>query len=149
MFRGIRQKDASPDATTLRYTISCDVASWRRATLFSRFYDRRAQAEAPGRGRAPEPRDQLRVTEGDRAGARAWRPAGELGVQSGARAPAIRDVATLSSAAAALQALGRAGIRHPARPCRVRVPSYGPGPRHEETGDVRPDARRVHRGRRR
>src|SRR2546426_3314642 len=145
MFRGIRQKDASPDATTLRYTISCDIASWRRATLFSRFYDRRAQAEAPGRGRAPEPRDQLRATEGDRAGARAWRPAGELGIQGGARAPAIRDVATLPSPAAAFQALGRAGVRHPARPCRLRVSGHGRGPRHKKEGDVRADARRVHR----
>src|SRR2546422_11019821 len=145
MFRGIRQKDASPDATTLRYTISCDIASWRRATLFSRFYDRRAQAEAPGRGRAPEPRDQLRATEGDRAGARAWRPAGELGVQGGARAAAIRDVAALPSPAAALQTLERAGIRHPARPRRLRVPGHGPGPGHEEERDARLDARRVHR----
>src|SRR5712692_10080160 len=126
MFRGIRQKDASPDATTLRYTISCDIASWRRATLFSRFYDRR---------------DQLRATEGDRAGARAWRPAGELGVQGGARAAAIRDVAPLPSPAAALQTLERAGIRHPARPRRLRVPGHGPGPGHEKEGDVRVDAR--------
>src|SRR6266403_4647345 len=105
------------------------------------FYDRRAQAEAAGRGRAPEPRDQLRAAEGDRAGARAWRPAGELRVQSGARAAAIRDVAALPSPAAALQTLERAGIRHPARPRRLRVPGHGPGPGHEKERDVRVDAR--------
>src|SRR6267143_5738749 len=90
------------------------------------FYDRRAQAEAAGRGRAPEPRDQLRAAEGDRASPRARRPAGELRVQSGARASAIRDVTALAPPAAPLQALWRAGVRHPTRPRRVRIPGHGP-----------------------
>src|SRR3989442_4400855 len=111
MLRDIAQKMRHP--TLRRYAIrfSYNVASWRRVTLFSRSHDRRAQAEAAGRGRAPEPRDQLRVAEGDRAGSRARRPAGELGVQGGPRASAIRDVAGLPSPASALQAFGRAGIR--------------------------------------
>src|SRR2546428_7883050 len=136
MLRDIAQKMRHP--TLRRYAIrfSYNVASWRRATLFSRSHDRRAQAEAAGRSRAPEPRDQLRVTEGDRAGSRARRLAGELGIQGGTRAPAIRDVTALPSPAAALQALGRAGIRHPARQCRVRVPGHRPGPRHEKEGNV-------------
>src|SRR3989442_14039222 len=122
MLRDIAQKMRHP--TLRRYAIrfSYNVASWRRATLFSRSHDRRAQAEAADRGRAPEPRDQLRVTEGDRAGARARRPAGELGVQGGARAAAIRNVTALPSSPAPLQALERAGIRHPARPRRIRIP---------------------------
>src|SRR6266699_2723616 len=136
MLRDIGQKMRHPTLGRYAIRFSYNVASWRRATLFSRSHDRRAQAEAAGRGRAPEPRDQLRATEGDRAGARAWRPAGELGVQGGARAAAIRDVAALPSPAAALQTLERAGIRHPARPRRLRVPGHGPGPGHEKEGDV-------------
>src|SRR2546422_6649250 len=100
MLRDIGQKMRHP--TLQRYSIrfSYNVASWRRTTLFSRFHDRRAQAEAAGRSRAAEPRDQLRITEGDRAGSRARRSAGELGVQGGTRAPAIRDVTALPSPAA-------------------------------------------------
>src|SRR5207249_10222186 len=96
MLRDIGQKMRHP--TLRRYAIrfSYNVASWRRVTLFSRFHDRRAQAEAPGRSRAPEPRDQLRITEGDRAGSRARRSAGELGVQGGTRAPAIREIGRAS-----------------------------------------------------
>src|SRR2546426_11962282 len=101
MLRDIGQKMRHP--TLRRYAIrfSYNVASWRRATLFSHFHDRRAQAEAAGRSRAPEPRDQLRVTDVDRAGLRARQLPGELGIQLGTRAPPSRDVTALPSPAAA------------------------------------------------
>src|SRR6266566_740974 len=108
MLRDIGQKMRHPTLGRYAIRFSYSVASRRRVTLFSRSHDRRAQAEAAGRGRAPEPRDQLRATEGDRAGSRARRLAGELGIQGGTRAPAIRDVTALPSPAPALQALGRA-----------------------------------------
>src|SRR5438105_8878495 len=95
-----------------RTTPGRHVARWfvERSVVASynaifRFHARGTPREAPGRGRAPEPRDQLRAPEGDRAGARARRPAGELRVQGGARAPAVRHVALEPSAAAPVQAL--------------------------------------------
>src|SRR5213082_3397984 len=84
-----------------------------------RLHARRTPRQAPGRGRAPEPRDQLRATEGDRAGACARRPAGEFRVQGRARAPAVRDVALEPPAPAPVQALERPGIRYPTRPRRI------------------------------
>src|SRR5256885_4081052 len=113
-----------------------------------RFDARRTPREAPGRGRAPEPRDQLRATEGDRAGACARRPAGEFRVQGRARAPAVRDVAPEPPAPAPVQALERPGIRYPTRPRRLRLPRDRAGRRYQEAGDLRAHARRVHRGRR-
>src|SRR5437016_11765269 len=103
-----------------RYVLQRSVVASGHAT-FPSYHDRRAQAEAAGRSRALEPRDQLRASEGDREGARPRRPAGELGIQSGARATAVRPGARLAFAAAPLQALKRERRRYPARPRGVRL----------------------------
>src|SRR6266571_2923236 len=108
---------------------------------FSR-HDRRAEAAAPSRGRAPESRDQLRAAERDREGARPRGSARELGIQGGARAPAVRDVPSQPLAAAPLQALERAGVRYPPGPRGVWLPGHRAGPRDEKAGNLRADARR-------
>src|SRR5574341_437069 len=110
-------------------------------------YDRPAEAEAPGGSRAPEPRDQLRLAEGDRAGARPWGPPRELRIQGGARAAAIRVVAPVAPAPAALQAVERHGARHSDRPRRIRLARHGPGHRDQAEGGLRAHAWRVHRRR--
>src|SRR5690242_6880110 len=73
----------------------------------------RAEGPATGGSRAPESRDQLRFTEGDREGARSWGLAGELRVQGGAGTTAVCPGPRASSAVAPLEALRRLGEGHP------------------------------------
>src|SRR5207237_1766177 len=102
-----------------------------------RMHDRRAEEPPPGRGRAPESRDQLRAPEGDRAGARARRPAGEFRIQGGAGAPAVRDLAFEALAAAPLEALYRPDVLHPALQSGVHLARDGAGRLLNDACDVR------------
>src|SRR5215510_15650884 len=107
----------------------------------------RAEGPAAGGSRAPQSRDQLRSTEGDREGARPWGFAGELRIQGGPGAATIRPGAGAPPAAAPFEALGRLGKGHPQGPRRLRVAGDRAGYRHEEARGLRVDAGRIYRGR--
>src|SRR5512144_2206002 len=78
--------------------------------------------------------------------ARPRRSARKLGVQGRTRAPAVRPGARAPSAPAPVQTVGRVRQRHPERPRGIRLARDGAGRGDESEGDLRPDARGVHRG---